>query len=77
MVVGEGVAVIEALFAGTHTDEFAGIPATGTAVSVPYVVMSSLADGLITELRLYDLVSGLMQQLSVEGIPLPRSPEPY
>jgi predicted ester cyclase len=33
-VVGEGSAAIEALFVGTHTDEFAGIPATGMTVSV-------------------------------------------
>lgn len=63
-VVGEGSAAIEALFVGTHTDEFAGIPATGVAVNVPYVVMSSLVEGLITELRLYGFISGLMQQLS-------------
>jgi quercetin dioxygenase-like cupin family protein/predicted ester cyclase len=35
MMVGEGSAALEAMFVGTHTGEFAGIPATGREVRVP------------------------------------------
>jgi predicted ester cyclase len=76
-MVGEGIAALEIMFVGTHTDEFGGIPATDMAVNVPYVVFYSLADGLITELRIYGLAAGLMQQLTGADITLPRSPEPY
>ena len=63
LVIGEGTAAIEAVFVGTHTGEFAGIAATGTAVEVPYSVFYELADGQITALRIYALAEGLVQQL--------------
>ena len=63
LVVGEGTAAAELMFTGTHTGEFAGIAATGTAVEVPYSVFYELADGKITNLRIYALAEGLVQQL--------------
>jgi ketosteroid isomerase-like protein len=63
-VVGAGTAGLEVVFVGTHTDEFAGIPATGTAVEVPYAAFYTMADGAITEIRLYGLLAGLLMQLS-------------
>jgi len=36
LITGDGRAAIAADFVGTHTGEFAGIPATGRAVRVPY-----------------------------------------
>ena len=36
LVVGDGQAVLEADFVGTHTGEFLGIPASGRSVQVPY-----------------------------------------
>jgi uncharacterized cupredoxin-like copper-binding protein/predicted ester cyclase len=63
-VVGEGSAALELHFIGTHTGEFDGIAATNASVNVPYVTFYSLEDGLVTELRLYGLSSGLMTQLT-------------
>jgi len=42
LITGNGRAAIEADFVGTHTGEFAGIPATGRAVRVPYSVVYDL-----------------------------------
>ena len=39
MTAADGVAAIEAVFVGTRIAEFAGVPATGTAVSLPYRVL--------------------------------------
>ena len=63
LVVGEGTAAAELVFVGTHTGEFAGIAASGKAVSVPYSVFYELADGKITALRIYALAEGLVQQI--------------
>ena len=63
VVVGEGTAALEAVFTGTHTGEFAGIPATGKDVSAPYSVFYEFADGKITSLRIYGLVDALVRQL--------------
>ena len=71
LVVGEGSAALEAVFVGTHTGEFAGIAATGRQVRVPYTVFYDVADGRITELRIYGFASGLMAQLTAEATPTP------
>ena len=59
-----GKAAIEADFAGTHTSEFAGIPATGRAVRVPYSVIYDLHGDRISALRIYFPMSLLIDQLS-------------
>lgn len=69
VTVDEGSAAAEILFLGTHTGEFGGMEATGAHVSVPYVAYYSFADGLISEIRLYGLVYGLMAQLSAPATP--------
>lgn len=69
VTVDEGSAAVEILFAGTHTGEFGGIAATDAQVSVPYVAMYSFEDGLISEIRLYGLVYGLMSQLESPATP--------
>jgi predicted ester cyclase len=51
---------IEADFIGRHTGEFAGIPATGRNVRVPYSVHYDLTSGGISVLRIYGLVEGLV-----------------
>jgi steroid delta-isomerase-like uncharacterized protein len=63
LVVDEGQAAGEFVFVGTHTSEFAGIPATGRAVRVPYTVFYDLVDGAIAALRILGFASGLVAQL--------------
>jgi steroid delta-isomerase-like uncharacterized protein len=64
VVSGDGVAILEAVFAGTHSGEFAGIPPTNADVRLPYCVGYDVRDGQITALRAYFPVTQLHQQLS-------------
>jgi predicted ester cyclase len=52
-------AAVEVDFVGRHTAEFAGIPATGRDVRVPYSVHYDLTDRGISALRIYGLAEGL------------------
>ena len=63
VVIGEGTGALEAVFVGTHIGEFAGIAATEKEVTVPYSVFYEFEDGKITNLRIYALVEGIVQQL--------------
>ena len=56
-------AAIEADFVGRHTAEFAGIPATGRDVRVPYSVHYDFNNGGISALRIYGLAEGLVNAL--------------
>ena len=67
LVVGEGTTAAELIFAGTHAGEFAGIPATGKSVEVPYSVFYELSEDKITSVRIYALVEGLVQQLQADA----------
>ena len=60
---------------GTHTGEFAGIPATGKEVAVPYAVFYDVADGQITALRIHGFASGLVAALTAEATPTAGTPE--
>jgi steroid delta-isomerase-like uncharacterized protein len=60
---GEGVAALEAVFVGTHTAEFGGVPATGTAVRLPYAMSYDIAGEKIVALRAYFPIAALVQQL--------------
>jgi steroid delta-isomerase-like uncharacterized protein len=75
LIVGEGTAAVEAVFVGTHTGEFAGIPATGKEVAVPYAVFYDVADGEITALRIHGFASGLVAALTAEASPAAGTPE--
>jgi predicted ester cyclase len=57
-------AALEIDFVGRHTGEFAGIPATGRVVHVPYSVHYDLEDGRISALRIYGLADGLVSAIS-------------
>jgi steroid delta-isomerase-like uncharacterized protein len=63
-----GTAAIEAVFVGKHIAEFAGVPATGSSVRLPYSVSYDLADDKITALRAYFPIMALAQQLK-EAVP--------
>jgi predicted ester cyclase len=63
LVVEDDHAAVEVVFIGRHIGEFAGIPATGKQVRVPYTVFYDLEGGLIKALRLYGLGAPLMEQL--------------
>jgi steroid delta-isomerase-like uncharacterized protein len=67
LTVGEGMAVIEAVFVGTHTGEFAGLAPTGAAVRLPYVVVYEVASERITALRAYVSLAGLKAQIQAAG----------
>jgi predicted ester cyclase len=72
-VIGEGTAALELIFVGTHTGDFAGIPATGTEVAVPYAAFYDLADGEITALRIHGFATGLVAALTA-GAPATSGP---
>ena len=57
-------AVAEMTFVGSHTGEFAGIPATGRDVRVPLVVLYDVADGRITGARVHFNVAAFQAQAS-------------
>ena len=59
----DGVAGLEAVFVGTHTAEFGGVPATGATVRLPYSMFYDVVDGKITALRAYFPITALLHQL--------------
>jgi steroid delta-isomerase-like uncharacterized protein len=59
----DGVAGVEAVFVATHTAEFAGVPATGAAVRLPYSMFYDVSGGKIVALRAYFPITALLQQL--------------
>jgi steroid delta-isomerase-like uncharacterized protein len=59
----DGVAGLEAVFVATHTAEFAGVPATGAAVRLPYSMFYDVSGGKIVALRAYFPITALLQQL--------------
>ena len=65
VTVTDGVAALEAVFVGKHTAEFAGVPATGAEVRLPYSVSYDISGGKIDELRAYFPITALVHQLTV------------
>lgn len=63
VTVAEGVAALEAVFVGKHIAEFAGVPATGADVRLPYSVSYDLVGGKIDALRAYFPITALVHQL--------------
>jgi predicted ester cyclase len=63
LVVGEDGAFLEADLVGTHTGDFAGIPATGAELRVPYAVAYDLSPDGITALRAYIPVTQMVNRL--------------
>ena len=63
LVVDGDHAAIEADFVGRHTVDFAGIPASGREIRVPYSVHYNLENGRIKALRVYGLANDLIHTL--------------
>ena len=76
LVVGEGTAAAELVFVGTHTGDFAGIPASGMQVAVPYAAFYELADAKITSLRIHGFATGLVGALTAEATPVSETTAP-
>ena len=74
LVIGEGTAAAELVFVGTHTGDFAGIPASGMQVAVPYAAFYDLADAKITALRIHGFATGLVAALTAEATPASTAP---
>ena len=65
-MIAEGDQVVtKKTFHGTHTAEFGGIPPTGNEVTLQYVDIMRVRDGLITEQWLSMDQLSFMQQLGV------------
>ena len=66
LLIGNGEAVLEWTLVGTHTGEFAGIPATGRNIEVPMIgryVLQQEYPHHIEEARIYLMINILMDQL--------------
>ena len=64
LVCGDGQAMVEAEFIGTHIGAFEGIPASNRKVHVPYGVAYDLKGNEITALRLYFPLDLLVKQIT-------------
>ena len=72
-IVGPGIASAEAVFTGVQIGEYAGIPMTRRQVEVPYSIFWQLEGGKITSLKIYGLVTGIIQQLTSDTYTQPES----
>jgi steroid delta-isomerase-like uncharacterized protein len=63
---GDNNAMTEGLFAGKHTGDFGGIPATQKDVRVPLCVVYDLENDLIKRGRVYFEMPALLAQLGVK-----------
>jgi steroid delta-isomerase-like uncharacterized protein len=68
VLASEDCAAIEAVFVGTHIAEFAGVPATGREVRVPYSVFYDIGGGSIRALRIYLPMSEVMAQIGAGSV---------
>ncbi|MBB1283289.1 ester cyclase [Flavisolibacter sp. BT320] len=57
--------VVRAVFSGTHTGEFNGIPATGKSVELPFIIIYRFENGKIAEHWLEANHLALLTQLGV------------
>jgi predicted ester cyclase len=62
-------AVVEGMFKGKHTGDFAGVRPTNKEVSVPFAVSYDFKDSLIQGARIYMMGDLLLRQLGVNASP--------
>lgn len=62
-IFGENKGLLEATVVGTHTGEFAGIPASGRAIRVPLSVAYELEGDQIKTARIYLMANVLFEQI--------------
>lgn len=62
--IGDGFAVVEGQFAGTHIGDFGGVPATGKPVDVPLAVTYTVEERGITEGRVWFMFATFLQQVT-------------
>jgi predicted ester cyclase len=74
LVCGEGTAMLEAVFDGRQTGEFAGVPASGAHVRIPYAMSYDVASGVITALRAYFPLAALRARLAEADQPASAMP---
>jgi predicted ester cyclase len=67
LIIGEGRAMGEWDFVGTHVGEFAGVQATGLQVRVPLAVAYDLEGGRITRGRVYFEIPSFLAQVGGAG----------
>jgi len=68
LIIGENGAVLEARVVGTHTGEYAGVPATGKEIDVPMVVAYDIEGDFITRGRVYFEVPVFLRQVGAWGL---------
>jgi predicted ester cyclase len=69
LVCGDGTAMLEAVFDGRQTGEFAGVPASGAHVRIPYAMSYDVTNGVITALRAYFPMTAIRARLAEAGQP--------
>ena len=74
LVCDDGSAMIEAIFDGRQTGEFAGVPASGAHVRIPYAMSYDVVNGVITALRAYFPMTALRTRLAEAGQPASAMP---
>jgi steroid delta-isomerase-like uncharacterized protein len=62
--IADGLAAVEGRFVGTHTGEFAGVPASGKKVDVPLAIFYTVEERGITEGRVWFMVSSFLEQVA-------------
>jgi steroid delta-isomerase-like uncharacterized protein len=66
LIIGENGAMLEARVVGTHTGEYAGVPATGKAIDVPLCVVYDIEGQFITRGRVYFELPVFLAQVGAE-----------
>jgi predicted ester cyclase len=67
LLTGDTTAMLEAVFIGTHSGDFAGLSATGLQVRMPYSIAYDVRDGSIVAVRAYFPMTALQSQLARAG----------